>query len=81
MKSNHLRRNHSIVLKASNYKKAFFVYDIRMQNLSPKKLELKAKNKGIKGCKSMSIDKLLSMLDSTELMKNYQGHNKWRLWC
>lgn len=47
-----------------------------MQNLSPKELELKAKNKGIKGYKSMSIDKLLSILDSTELIKNYQGHNK-----
>ena len=34
-----------------------------MLNLSVEKLELKAKNRGIKG---MSIDKLLSILDKSE---------------
>ena len=37
-----------------------------MINLSLKELELKAKNGGIKGYKSMSIDKLLSILDKSE---------------
>ena len=40
-----------------------------MLNLSLKELELKAKNRGIKGYKSMSIDKLLSILDKSEQAK------------
>ena len=37
-----------------------------MLNLSLKESELKAKNRGIKGYKSMSIDKLLSILDKSK---------------
>ena len=37
-----------------------------MVNLSLKELELKVKNRGIKGYKSMSIDKLLSIPDKSE---------------
>ena len=41
-----------------------------MLNLSLKELELKAKNSNIKGNKSISIDKLLSLLDASEPIKN-----------
>ena len=37
-----------------------------MLNLPLKDLEVKAKNKGIKDYKTMSIDKLLSVLDALE---------------
>ena len=37
-----------------------------MLNLPLKDLEVKAKNKGIKDYKTMSIDKLLSVLDASE---------------
>ena len=37
--------------------------------LSLKELELNAKNRGIKGYKSMSIDKLLIILDASEPIK------------
>ena len=40
-----------------------------MLNLSLKELELKAKNRGIKDYKSLSIDKLLSILDKSEQVK------------
>ena len=40
-----------------------------MLNLSLKELELEAKNRGIKGYKSMSIDKLLSILHVSEPIK------------
>ena len=40
-----------------------------MLTLSLKELELKAKNRGIKDYKSVSIDKLLSMLDKSEQVK------------
>ena len=40
-----------------------------MLNLSLKEFELKAKNRGIKGNKSISIDKLLSILDASEPVK------------
>ena len=40
-----------------------------MLNMSLKELELNAKNRGIKGYKSVSIDKLLSILDKSEQVK------------
>ena len=40
-----------------------------MLNLSLKELELKAKHIGIKDYKSLSIDKLLSILDKSEQVK------------
>ena len=40
-----------------------------MLNLSLKELELKAKVRGIKGYKTMSVDKLLSILDKSEQAK------------
>ena len=40
-----------------------------MLNLSLKELELETKNRGIKGYKSMSIDKLLSILHVSEPIK------------
>ena len=47
-----------------------------MLSLSLKKLELKAKNKGIKGYKSMSIYKLLSILDQSEQVKKLKLSEK-----
>ena len=45
------------------YKKNFFfVYDIKLQSQSLEEVELKPKNKGIKGYETMSIYKLLSTL-------------------
>ena len=40
-----------------------------MLNLSLKELKLNAKNRGIKGYRSMSKDKLLSMLNTPEPIK------------
>ena len=40
-----------------------------MLNLPLKDLEVKAKNKGVKDYKTMSIDKLLSVLDASEKIK------------
>ena len=40
-----------------------------MLNLPLKELEVKAKNKGVKDYKTMSIDKLLSVLDASEKIK------------
>ena len=40
-----------------------------MLNLSLKELELKTKNRGIKDYKSLSIDKLLSIIDKSEQVK------------
>ena len=40
-----------------------------MLNLSLKELELKAKVRCIKGYKTMSVDKLLSILDKSEQVK------------
>ena len=40
-----------------------------MLNLLLKELELKAKNRGIKDYKSMSIDKLLSIIDASVSIK------------
>ena len=40
-----------------------------MLNLPLKELEVKAKNKGVKDYKTMSIDKLLSVLDAPEKIK------------
>ena len=40
-----------------------------MQNLSLKELKLVAKNRGIKGYKSMSKNKLIRMLNRTEPIK------------
>ena len=42
---------------------------IRTLNLSLKELEIKAKNRGIKDHKSLSIDKLLSILNKSEQVK------------
>ena len=47
-----------------------------MLNLLLKELELKAKNRGIKGYKSMSIDKLLSTLDKSEKAKKLKISEK-----
>ena len=41
-----------------------------MLNLELNEWELKAKNRGIKGYKSMSIDKLLSIIDVAEPTKD-----------
>ena len=45
------------------------IYCIRILNLPLKELKLKAKNIGIKDYKSMSVDKLLRILDALEPMK------------
>ena len=57
------------MLKAiTNFLKKLFK-STRMLNLSLKKLRLVAKNRGIKGHKSMSKDRLLSMLNTPEPVK------------
>ena len=60
------------MLRADTYLKNFFFLflHIRILNLSLKELELKRKNRCIKGYESMSIDKLLSILDASEPIKN-----------
>ena len=45
------------------------MFKVLLFNLSRKELELKAKNRGIEGYKSMSKDKLLSIFDKSELVK------------
>ena len=52
-----------------NTKKLFFVKGIRMLNLSLNELKLIAKNRGIKGYKSMFEDRLLSTLNASESVK------------
>ena len=46
-----------------------FVQSIRMLNLSLEQLKLIAKNRGIKGYKNMSKDKLLGTLNAPEPIK------------
>ena len=46
-----------------------YIYFIRMLNLSLKELELKAKNRGFEGYKTMSIDKLFRIFDAPEPIK------------
>ena len=64
-RSSHLRSSHQ---RTDTYLKKI-VQSIRVQKLSLKELELNAKNRGIKGYKSMSIDKLLIILDASEPIK------------
>ena len=43
-------------------------------------LELRAKNRGIKGYKSMPMNKLLSILDGSEpIKKNFEDNQKIKL--
>ena len=56
------------MLKAKTYFKKN-VQGIKMPNILLKELKLIAKNKGIKGYKSISKDKLLSMFNTPELIK------------
>ena len=56
------------MLKAKTYLKKN-VQGIRMLNILLKEWKLIAKNKGIKGYKSISKDKLLSMFNTPELIK------------
>ena len=57
-----------VMLEAKTYLKKI-AQSIRMFNLSLKKLKLIAKNTGIKGYKSMSKDKLLSMFNTSGSIK------------
>ena len=53
----------------SSHKKSFFIsHNIRMLNLSLNEMKLVAKNKGIKGYKSMSKEKLFSVFSEPELV-------------
>ena len=47
-----------------------------MSNQQLEELELKAKNKGIKGYKNMPINKLLSILDASEPIKENFEYTK-----
>ena len=72
LRNSYARSSHSAMLKASKYlKKLQFkvLFKVLLFNLSRKELELKAKNRGIEGYKSMSKDKLLSIFDKSELVK------------
>ena len=72
LRNSYARSSHSAMLKASTYlKKLQFkvLFKVLLFNLSRKELELKAKNRGIEGYKSMSKDKLLSIFDKSELVK------------
>ena len=55
--------------KKQIYKQIFFVYNIKVLNVSLDKLNAIAKIRGIKGYKSMSEERLLSPLNKSELMK------------
>ena len=56
----------NIYLKQKNFK------SIKMLNLSLKQLRLVAKNSGIEAYKSMSKNRLLSMLKTPELIKEQE---------
>ena len=51
-----------VIIKSVNHR-------IRMSDLSPEKLEVKAINRGIKSYKSMCINELLSILDASKPVK------------
>ena len=71
LRSNHMINNHSAVLKESKYvEKIPFLRYKNAKSLTKRiRANIKAKNRGTKGYKSMSIDKLLSMLDKSEPVK------------
>ena len=81
----YLLQNHKIVVQ--DYAKSRHIikktiinsYHIKMLNLSLKELELKAKNRGIKDYKSMSIGKLLRILNTPKpIRKNKAKQIKTR---
>ena len=55
--------------KKQIYKQIFFVYNIKVLNVSLDKLNAIAKLRGIKGQKSMSEERLLNSLNELESMK------------
>ena len=55
--------------KKQIYKQIFFVYNIKVLNVSLDKLNAIAKIRGIKGYKSMSEERLLNSLNELESMK------------
>ena len=63
-KRDHLRSNH---LKSKNL--VFFVHSIKMLKLSLNELKQIAKMRGIKGCKSMSEERLVSSINESEPVK------------
>ena len=84
-KANHLRSNHNEVPKTNNYKKnTFFVHSRKISNplkdlkQSTEKLKeiatLLAKERNIKGYKSMSEDRLLSAFKESESLKESQNN-------
>ena len=68
VRSSHPRSSHSAVSKTNNYKNNF-QFVIKTLNQLLEELELKAKNKGIKGHNSTPINKLLSILNASEPIK------------
>ena len=71
--------NHSAVLKESKYvEKIPFLRCKNAKSLTKRiRANIKAKNRGTKGYKSMSIDKLLSMLDKSEPVKKLKLCKIW----
>ena len=55
--------------KKQIYKQIFFVYNIKVLNVSLDKLNAIAKIRGIKGYKSMSEERLLNSINELESMK------------
>ena len=47
------------------------MFDIKISSQSLEELELKAKNRSIKGYKRMPINKLLNILDASEPIKEH----------
>ena len=56
-------------LKAYQYLKRIFRFTYNNAKSATKRIRLKVKNKGIKDCKTLSIDKLFSILDKLKQVK------------
>ena len=69
LESSHLRSSHVRSHHLRSYTNNFSLYDIKMLSQLLEELELKAKNRGIKGYESMPINKSLSIVDESEPIK------------
>ena len=73
-RSTHLRSSQSAVLKANILKNIFCKY--RIAKSITKRMRTKSKKRGIKDYKSISIDKSLSVLDTSGQKKQKQEKRK-----
>ena len=68
----------SVILKENNYN-FFYLYNIRMLNLSLNELKLIARIRYIKGCKKMSKVRLLSVLKESKSVESKKNFDDERL--